>query len=84
LPSFQAGSLPESTDGAITTDSIADKTEVISPDKAVMADFIATDRSEMLVAATNSFLFWRVFLGIDNFLLYHEVQIFSQIWYTMI
>jgi len=35
----------------------ADKTEVISPDKAVIADFIATDRSDLLVAATNSFLF---------------------------
>jgi hypothetical protein len=41
-----------------TTDLIADKTEVISPTGAVMADFIATDRSEMLVAATNSFLFF--------------------------
>ena len=37
---------------------LADKTEVISPNKAVTADFIATDRSEMLVPATNSFLFF--------------------------
>jgi len=34
------------------------KTEVISHFLAVMADFIAPDRSEMTVVATNSFLFF--------------------------